>query len=54
MVRSKQRHEEGEEVSLEVSGEGGFQKERRVPSKRQARRVPCGPDSKEANETTAK
>ena len=40
MVRSKQKHEEGEEVSLEVSGGGEFQKERRVPSKWQARRVP--------------
>lgn len=41
MVRAKQRHEEGEEVGLEVSGGGDFWKERRVPSKRQARSVPC-------------
>lgn len=39
MVRSEQRQEGGDEVSLQASA-GAFQKKRRVPSKSQARN--CG------------
>lgn len=55
MVRWEQRHEGGDEVRLEVSGAGAFQKERRGPSKNQARSVPrvCQ-NSKEASEATMK